>query len=126
RLHVRPRAPSASVVAAASPAAATAPLSPTVLAEYLMEIGGTLLAYGCSTHRLESVIREIARLEGCEAEAFAVPTGLWMTLRAPGEPAPAVRMLRVKEWGVDLDRLAVVDRIFNDVLDRRISLDEAR
>src|SRR5262245_1093768 len=92
-------------------------LSGTQLAEYLLDLGSTLLAYGCATHRLEAVIREVAKQEGYEADAFAVPTGLWMSLRGGRLPAPVVRMIRVKEWSVDLERLAAIDRVFNDVLD---------
>lgn len=95
------------------------------LAEYLLELGGTLLSYGCASHRLEGLIREIAREEGFVAEVFAVPTGLWMSIARPGD-APAVRLRRVPEWGTDLARLAEADRIFNDVLERRYDLAEAR
>jgi uncharacterized membrane protein YjjP (DUF1212 family) len=37
-----------------------------------------------------------------------------------------MRMTRVKEWGVDLERLALIDRIFNDVLARELTLAQAR
>jgi uncharacterized membrane protein YjjP (DUF1212 family) len=101
-------------------------LSSGELAEYLIDLGGALLSYGCPTHRLEAVIREIAKQEGCVADAFAVPTGLWMSLRGPGNAPPMVRMVRVKDWGVDLERLAHVDRLFNEVLDKKLSLAQAR
>src|SRR5688500_90635 len=94
-------------------------------AEYLLEIGGDLLSYGCPTHRLEEVIRVVGRLEGYQTEAFAVPTGLFLTITEEGRE-PMVRMVRVKDWGVDLDRLAIVDRIFNDVAEHKIKLSEAR
>lgn len=106
------------------PAGAT--LSPHELAEYLLELGGTLLSYGCPTHRLEAVIRELAALEGFEADAFALPTGLFLSIRGPGLESGMVRLIRVKEWALDLQRLALVDRIFNDVLERRYTLAEAR
>jgi uncharacterized membrane protein YjjP (DUF1212 family) len=37
-----------------------------------------------------------------------------------------MRMMRVKEWGVNLDKLAAVDRIFNDVIERKLTFAEAR
>lgn len=95
------------------------------LAEYLLDLGGALLSAGCPTHRLEQAIRELARTEGMTAEVFAVPTGLFLSVAAPGE-RPLQRMMRVTEWGVDLGRLAAVDQIFNDVLARRATLAEAR
>ena len=100
-------------------------LSAEELADYVLDLGGTLLSYGCSTHRMEALITEICRMEGCAADVFAVPTGIWMTLRPPGGQA-VTRMLRVKEWGVDLARLTAIDRLFNDVLERKLTLADAR
>ncbi len=102
-------------------------LSISELSEYLIDVGATLSSYGCPTHRTENVIRLIADLEGAFCEVFVVPTGLWLSVRGP-DPShpPAVRMARVKEWGVNLDRLAAVDRIFNDVIERKLTLAEAR
>lgn len=95
-------------------------------ADYLMQLGGTLLSYGCPTHRLEELVRELARIEGYRAEAFAVPTGLFVTLYLADGESPIFRMDRVKEWAVDLERLAIVDGIFNEVAEHRLSLKEAR
>src|SRR5687768_3551388 len=99
--------------AKAAPAPVTSGLSAAEFFEYLLEIGGTLLSYGCPTHRLESLIRVLARIEGYEADVFAVPTGLFLTLRGPGIEQPFFRMARVEEWSVDLERLTLVDGIFN-------------
>jgi uncharacterized membrane protein YjjP (DUF1212 family) len=108
------------------PASASGTLSIAELAEYLVDVGATLLAHGCPTHRLEGVIRLIAVEEGCTCDVFAVPTGLWLSVRGPANEQPVVRMVRVKEWAVNLDRLAAVDRIFNDVLDKKLTLAQAR
>jgi uncharacterized membrane protein YjjP (DUF1212 family) len=101
-------------------------MSPDELADYLLEIGGTLVSYGCPSYRLEEVIRVVAEIEGYTAQAFAIPTGLFVSIAAPGQSAPIVRLIRVKEWGTNLDRLVLVDRIFNDVADDRITIAEAR
>ncbi len=95
------------------------------LADYLLDVGATLSAYGNPTHRTESVVRLIAESEGASCDVFAVPTGLWLSVRLPGG-LPTVRMARVKEWSVNLDRLAEVDRIFNEVVEDRLSLLDAR
>ncbi len=34
-------------------------LSPAEFADYLLEIGGTLVSYGCPSYRLEEVIRVV-------------------------------------------------------------------
>lgn len=114
----------------APPASAAVPgarkLSAAEFAEYLLEIGGTLLSYGCSTHRLEQLVREVARLEGYEAHVFAVPTGIFLTLQGGELQAPLFRMIRVEEWSVDLERLMLVDRIVNEVAAHELSIVDAR
>jgi uncharacterized membrane protein YjjP (DUF1212 family) len=96
------------------------------LADYLLEIGATLLAYGCPSYRLEDVIRLIAAAEGHRADPFAVPTALFLRVSGTDESGQVVRMTRVSDWGVDLARLTVVDEIFNDVVARRASIEQAR
>lgn len=100
------------------------------LADYLLEIGATLASCGCPSYRLEDVIRTVAEVEGCHAEPFALPTGLFLRVspRERGtEPVPEVhRMTRLSDWGVNLDRLAQVDGIFNDVAYRRSTIEQAR
>ena len=100
------------------------------LADYLLDIGATLASYGCPSYRLEDVIRLVAETEGYRAEPFALPTGLFLRVvpREKGPvPVPEVhRMTRVSDWGVDLDRLTMVDAIFNDVALRRATIEQAR
>jgi uncharacterized membrane protein YjjP (DUF1212 family) len=99
------------------------------LADYLLEIGATLASFGCPSYRLEDVIRSVAEDEGYQAEPFALPTGLFLRIapRDGGVGAAEVhRMKRLVEWGVDLERLTLVDRIFNDVADRKATIEEAR
>jgi uncharacterized membrane protein YjjP (DUF1212 family) len=97
-------------------------LSPDELADYLAEIGGMLVAYGCPAYRLEDVIRMVGLVEGFEAQAFAFPTGLFVSIVAKGMERPVLRMMRVKEWGVALDRLADIDEIFNEVAQDRLTI----
>jgi uncharacterized membrane protein YjjP (DUF1212 family) len=100
------------------------------LADYLLDIGATLASYGCPSYRLEDVIRLVAETEGYRAEPFVLPTGLFLRVvpkERGAEPVPEVhRMTRVSDWGVDLDRLTMVDAIFNDVAHRRATIEQAR
>ncbi len=96
------------------------------LAGYLTELGARLLSYGCSTQRLEELVRTIARIEGFEAQAFAIPTGLFVSVSGPDGESAHIRMRRVEDWAVDLDRLTEIDRILNDVVDRKLSIHAAR
>jgi uncharacterized membrane protein YjjP (DUF1212 family) len=72
------------------------------------------------------VIRVVASIEGYRADAFAIPTGLFISLAGPGVDPPMIRMTRVNEWAVNLERLTLIDRIFNDVAEHRCSLEDAR
>jgi uncharacterized membrane protein YjjP (DUF1212 family) len=101
-------------------------LSPAEFADYLLELGGALLAHGCTTYRVEQVIRVVAGMEGYQADAFGIPTGLFVALRGRGIDGQLVRMIRVDEWAVNLARLAAVDGIFNDVANRKTTIQQAR
>jgi len=100
------------------------------LADYLLDIGATLASYGCPSYRLEDVIRLVADVEGYRAEPFALPTGLFLRVvpKEQGDVSvPEVhRMTRLSDWGVDLERLTLVDAIFNDVAHRRATIEQAR
>jgi uncharacterized membrane protein YjjP (DUF1212 family) len=113
---------SSSLASVEAPAAATR-LEPEVLADLLVEVGAALVRYGCPSYRLEEVIGAIAEGEGMRAESFALPTGVFLNVLAPGRP-PVHRMARVKEWTLDLGRLTEIDAIFDDVSNRRIGLAE--
>lgn len=97
------------------------------VADYLLEVGSTLSSCGCPSYRLEDTVRAIAELEGVHAEPFALPTGFFLTIKGDVPDAqPVIRMTRVEEGSMDLGRLVAVDRIFNDVADRKTSIEEAR
>jgi len=114
-------------------------LSREEVADYLLEIGATLATYGCPAYRLEDVVRLVADVEGFRAEPFVLPTGLWLRVmpaeaadatgppeRIPERVPEVIRMTRITESRVDLHRLAAVDSIFNDVAERRATIEEAR
>ena len=100
------------------------------LADYLLDMGAALASYGCPSYRLEDVIRAVAEAEGYRAEPFALPTGLFLRVTPKEhthETVPEVhRMTRLSDWGVDLERLTLVDAIFNDVVDHRASIEQGR
>lgn len=101
-------------------------LSPQLVLDYLVELGTALMSAGCPTHRLEQLLVTLARHEGHEADIFALPTGLFISLRTPnGEPA-LLAMVRVTEWNNDLGRLVALDALLNAVADDTLDLTEAR
>jgi uncharacterized membrane protein YjjP (DUF1212 family) len=101
-------------------------LSAQLLLDYLVELGTALMSAGCPTNRLEDVIVAIAQQEGFVADVFAVPTGLFLSLRTPQGESPVVTMVRVREWKNDLHRLAALDEVLNEVADRTLTIPEAR
>lgn len=115
--------------AGSSPTASQRIRSREEVADYLLDIGATLASYGCPSYRLEDVIRLVADIEGFRAEPFALPTGLFLRVVPKDLEVgfPEVhRMVRLRERGVDLARLTLVDEIFNDVAAKRATIEQAR
>lgn len=104
---------------------ATEPLSPQELLEYLLELGQALLSSGCSIWRLEELLSAVAKREGCGLEVFAVPTGLFVSLRTASGP-PLLAMVRLTHWGTDLTLLGALDEVVTDVADGLLTVPEAR
>lgn len=121
-----------------APAVEPAPQSRTrsaeELADYLVEIGAALAGCGCPSYRVEEAIHVVAAGEHRRAEAFVLPTGLFLRVHGDREPddravrgeRDAHRMVRVHAWSLDLADLVAVDEIFNDVADRRMTIEDAR
>ncbi len=101
-------------------------LTPQLMLDYLTELGAGLMSSGCPTHRLEELLTTVAGLEGFHCDVFALPTGLTVSIRTPqGEPS-VVSMVRVKDWGTDLEKLVDYDTVLNQVADRKLSVADAR
>jgi uncharacterized membrane protein YjjP (DUF1212 family) len=100
--------------------------TPQLVVDYLVELGTALMSSGCPTHRLEDLLVRLAKEEGFEADAFAVPTGLFVSVRTPEGHASVVSMVRVKEWSTDLRRLVELDEILNEVASKVLSIPQAR
>lgn len=109
-----------------APMATRVPLSPQLMLDYLVDLGSALMSTGCPTFRLEELLVRVARHEGHEVDVFAVPTGLFVGLRTPEGQASLTTMVRVSQWSDDLERLAALDRIVNDVIDDTLDVPEAR
>ncbi len=106
--------------------ASSEPLTSHLLLDYLVELGVALMSTGCPSFRLEELLVVLGRHEGFEVDAFAVPTGLFVSVKTPhGEP-PAMSMVRVRDWRTDLETLALLDEVMNAVVDRKLSVNEAR
>ena len=100
------------------------PLSPQVTLDYLVELGSTLMSAGCPVYRLEELLIAVAKLQGFEADIFAVPTGLFVTLKTPGGKH-FFQMVRVSQWTTDLHLLGELDVLVNDVANGLLTVPEA-
>lgn len=109
-----------------TPVPSTRTRSREQLADYLLEMGATLASSGCPSYRLEDVIRAVADAEGYRAEPFALPTGLFLRIVPKDGGVEVHRMTRLKDWAVDLMRLTLIDEIWNDVVDKRVTIEAAR
>ncbi len=102
------------------------PLTTHLLLDYLVELGTGLMEAGCPSYRLEELLAVLALHEGFEVAAFAVPTGLFVSVKTPQGEAPAMAMVRVRDWRTDLETLALLDEVMNAVVDRKLTVPEAR
>lgn len=107
-----------------TPAPLPAPVAIEALADVLARLGRLLLSAGCSTHRVEDCLRYTAATHGASSEVAATPTGLSMSVYRHADGAPRVRIVRVKRWSIALDRLAEVDRIYNEFAALRLNIGE--
>jgi uncharacterized membrane protein YjjP (DUF1212 family) len=101
------------------------PLSAQVTLDYLVDLGSALMSAGCPTYRLEELLGAVAKLQGFEVDVFAVPTGLFVTLKVP-DGTQHFSMVRVSEWSTDLHLLGELDVVVNDVVNGLLSVPEAR
>ncbi|MFT3837738.1 MAG: threonine/serine exporter family protein [Myxococcaceae bacterium] len=104
----------------------TESISTHMLLDYLVELGSSLMSSGCPTHRLEQLLMVIARHEGFTADVFALPTGIFVGLRTPQGDPSAVSMVRVTDWATDLEKMADLDALLNQVIDRKLTIPDAR
>ncbi len=111
---------------AAVPADPQEQLTTHLLLDYLVELGTGLMSAGCPSYRLEELLVVLGRHEGFEVDAFAVPTGLFVSVKTPQGEAPAMSMVRVRDWRTDLETLALLDEVMNLVVDRKLTVREAR
>lgn len=91
--------------------------------DFMLIYAQRYLASGGPTSRLEEMLIRIGNFYHRQAEIFATPTGVFVTLNDPTtEDDPKTALLRIKETGTDLGQLCKVERVLEDLLTSRISL----
>lgn len=87
--------------------------------EYVLALGRALHRYGTPAHRLEEALTRSCKALGLEAEVFTTPTAIILSF---GEPEDLrTRMMRVEGGELDMDKLARLDAIADDVAEKSLT-----
>lgn len=89
----------------------------------LREVCRLLMECGCSSNRVELLTQKLGASWGFEVETLAIPTGVWLSVRRGH--MNVVELTRVRQWSVDLDRLARLNDLVDSIYAHRISITEA-
>jgi uncharacterized membrane protein YjjP (DUF1212 family) len=90
--------------------------------EFVLRLARALHRYGTPAHRLEEALLECCRRLGVKAEVFTTPTTIIMSFGEPGELR--TRMMRVEGGELDMEKLARVDALADDVASFRLTPSE--
>ena len=85
---------------------------------FTAKLGQALARYGAPAHRIEDVLRLLTQDLGVAGIFSATPSILLMEFR--GTERSEVRIERVHANEIDLTRLRHLDRLFNDVAEKRV------
>lgn len=109
----------------------TSPNSPQprdrVILDFMLLYAQRYLASGGPTSRLEDSLLRVGNFYRRQAEVFATPTGVFVTLNDPTtEDDPKTALLRIRETNTDLGQLCKIERVFEELLAGRVSLYSAQ
>lgn len=91
--------------------------------EFLRGVCRLLMECGCSSNRVELLTQKLGDSWGFEVDTLAIPTGVWISVRK--EKTNLVELTRVRSWSVDLDRLARLNVLVDEIHEHKITLTEA-
>jgi uncharacterized membrane protein YjjP (DUF1212 family) len=87
--------------------------------DFTSKLGGALATYGAPAHRIEDVLRLLTQDLGVDGTFSATPSIILMEFQGP--TGRDLRIERVYANHIDLTRLRRLDRLFNQVADKRLS-----
>ncbi len=93
------------------------------LADFLMETCRVAIECGCSSNRIEMLVARLGEAWGYQVEAAALPTAVWLSIRGRGQQS--LELVRVKSWSINLERLALLNDLVDEVENHRVFLEEA-
>lgn len=91
---------------------------------FVERIGRALHRFGAPANRLENVLEVLSRELNLSGSFFSTPTAALYAYDLPGQLGYA-RLQRVHDHQLDLAKVAQLDQLFNQVLERGISLADA-
>ena len=98
-------------------------VSPRSLVDFLMETCRVAIECGCSSNRIEMLVTRLGEAWGFSVEAAALPTAVWLSVRGRGQQI--IELVRVNRWGIDLNKLALLNDLVDQVENHQMNLDEA-
>lgn len=90
---------------------------------FLRDVCRLLMECGCSSNRVELLTEKLGASWGYEVDTLAIPTGVWISVRK--NERNLVELTRVRSWSVDLDRLARLNNLVEEIHEHKISIEEA-
>ena len=91
-------------------------------ARFLVELARALGTYGTSSNRLEEVVSVCADELGLRAQTFSTPTSVFVSVEC--EDGLSTYLARVNPGEVNLSKLMLIDRLFNRVIEEKLSPEE--
>lgn len=91
--------------------------------DFLVSACRILMECGCSSNRVELLTTRLGLSWGFEVETMAIPTGVWLAVRRGKERV--LELTRIKNWGVDLDKLVRLNDLVDLIEVHQISIPEA-
>jgi|FLOH01.1.fsa_nt_gi uncharacterized membrane protein YjjP (DUF1212 family) len=88
---------------------------------FVAKIGAALHHYGTPANRLDDVLIGLSKELGLKGSFFSTPSAIFYSYDLPGERGFA-RLQRIYSQDLDLSKLSKLDRLFNHVVEGKISL----
>jgi uncharacterized membrane protein YjjP (DUF1212 family) len=98
-------------------------VSPRSLVDFLMATCRVATECGCSSNRVELLVTRLGEAWGFSVDAAALPTAVWLSVRGRGQQI--IELVRVYRWGIDLNKLALLNDLVDLVEHHQMALDEA-
>ena len=92
--------------------------------DFVQKLGEALHKFGTPANRLDEVLFLISKELGLKASFFSTPSAIFYAYDLPEERGYA-RLQRIYDHELDLSKLARLDRLFNQVLDGDIPIQQA-